>query len=102
MGAERFDVYQKGADLQKAFLDARDEALYEYGHRGYTGSIAEKPEVELRGDGKPLTMKDAEAFADKDLNDNDHNKWGPAWAVPFRADDSPELVGYLFYGYASS
>lgn len=102
MGAERFDHYQKGADVKSAFAAATEEAAYEYGHRGYTGSLAEKNEFEIRNEGKPLTMKESEAFADKDLEDNDHDKWGPAWAVAIRPDDSQEIIGWLFYGYASS
>lgn len=101
MGAARFDVYQKGPDQKTAFLSAKDEAFYEYGHRGYTGSLAEKPDFETRNGGKPLTMKEAEAFADKDLSDNDHDKWGPARCVAIRLDDSQDVIGWLFYGYAS-
>jgi hypothetical protein len=102
MGAERFDQYQAGKQSQEAFGKAREEAFYEYGHRGYTGSLAEKYEFILRNDGKPLTKKEAEAFADFDLDQNDHDKWGPAWAIAIRSDDSSEIVGFLFYGYASS
>ena len=102
MGAERFDVFQKAKDADSAFRAAREEALYDYGHRGYTGSLAEKSTFELRGDGKPLTMKEAERFADEDLDTNEHDNWGPAWAVPFRPDDSSEVIGWMFYGYASS
>ena len=102
MGAERFDQFQKGTNAKKAFSAAHDEACYEYGHRGYTGSLAEKHEFELRNGGKPLTMKDAEAFADRDLEENDHDKWGPAWAIKVKADDSDAILGFLFYGYASS
>lgn len=102
MGAERFDNYQKGTDAQKAFSEARDHAFYEYGHRGYTGSLAEKDRFELRNGGNPLTLKDAEAFADRDLEENDHDKWGPAWALKVKDDDSDAVIGFLFYGYASS
>ena len=102
MGAERFDVFQKGSDVHSAFKAARDEALYEYGHCGYTGSLGEKTSFEMRNGGQALTFKEAEAFADKDLEENDHDKWGPAWVVPFHPDDSPTVIGFLFYGYASS
>lgn len=102
MGAERFDNYANGTDAQRTFDAAREKAQYNYGHAGYTGTIAEKDSFELRNDGKPLTLKEAEVFADKDLQENDHDKWGLAWAVAVRADDSQEVIGYLFYGYASS
>ena len=102
MGAERFDNYQNGTDAKTAFDTAHEQACWDYGHRGYTGSLAEKHEFEIRNGELALTLKEAEAFADKDLNENDHDKWGPAWAIKVRADDSNQLVGFLFYGYASS
>lgn len=43
MGAEQFSVTVAGEDAQQAFHYAKEDAFYEYGHRGYTGTIAEKP-----------------------------------------------------------
>lgn len=42
MGAEWFEQYGVGKTMKGAFSAAHKEALYEYGHRGYTGSLAEK------------------------------------------------------------
>jgi hypothetical protein len=42
MGATTFEVYSTGRDPDSAFREARDQALYDFGHAGYTGSIAEK------------------------------------------------------------
>ena len=42
MGATGFCVTATGVSARDAFINARDEALYEHGHGGYTGSIAEK------------------------------------------------------------
>ena len=42
MGACDFSVVVKGSSSHAAFNVAVDEARYEYGHRGYTGTIAEK------------------------------------------------------------
>jgi len=42
MGAERFITYSKGATAKEAFELAVESAEYEYGHSGYTGTIAEK------------------------------------------------------------
>lgn len=102
MGAERFDEFGAGADVQKAFDAAHDKALYDYGHRGYTGSLAEKHEFALRNDGKPVLSTRAVSFADDDLDENDHDKWGPAWAVAVHGEDPTIIIGYHFYGYASS
>lgn len=102
MGAERFDVYQEGTNVKAAHNAAFEQAGYDYGHRGYTGSLAEKPEFEMRNGGKSLKMEEAKAFAEKDLDENDHDKWGPAWVIPIKEDSSEKTVGFLFYGYASS
>lgn len=45
MGATNFYTEANGATLSEAFRNAVDNAHYEYGHRGYTGSIAEKSGV---------------------------------------------------------
>lgn len=47
MGATTFQTYGFGKDLQDAFRQAREDAAWEYGHGGYTGTIAEKPSAVL-------------------------------------------------------
>jgi len=42
MGAMDFEEYAVAKTATEAFRQAREDALYEYGHRGYTGSMAEK------------------------------------------------------------
>jgi hypothetical protein len=42
MGATNFATAADGATVSEAFQTARTEAQYEYGHGGYTGTIAEK------------------------------------------------------------
>ena len=42
MGACDFMVTAKGKNASDAFQCAVADALYDYGHRGYTGTIAEK------------------------------------------------------------
>ncbi len=98
MGAEYFETYVEGTDGQKAFDDAREEAMYEYGHSGYTGTIAEKTEFEVRMS-KPLEIQLARFFAEKDGDNNE--KWGPAFCVPV-GNKEGETTGFIFYGWASS
>ena len=43
MGADRFETESTGKDFDEAFQRAVDNAFYDYGHAGYTGSICEKP-----------------------------------------------------------
>ena len=42
MGAVGFATRERGKDAQEAFRRAHDEAAWEHGHGGYTGTIAEK------------------------------------------------------------
>ncbi|MET9403947.1 hypothetical protein [Kitasatospora sp. NPDC002965] len=88
MGAERFTTYQDGIDVTQAFRDAVEDARYEYGHRGYTGTIAEKEDWQTVTS-TPLSMDDAEALADRIMRDYEHplqDAWGPAGAIPVLSD----------------
>jgi hypothetical protein len=82
--------------LQVAFFAAVEEARYEYGHGGYTGTIAEKADVVLRSP-KTFTLAEARAFARIDIEDNE--KYEPAFAVRVKDDKYGE--GWYVYGYAA-
>jgi hypothetical protein len=80
MGATTFENRGKGRSAQAVFSHLRDDARYEHGNGGYTGSIAEKsdfqevglpPEKELHGYIDEL-IDDGNKFADK---------WGPAGCI---------------------
>lgn len=47
MGASDFTQTGFGRDVREAFIKARDQAAWEYGHGGYTGTLAEKSEYVL-------------------------------------------------------
>lgn len=47
MGATNFDTTELGKTADDAFSRARDAAAHEYGHGGYTGTIAEKGSYRL-------------------------------------------------------
>ena len=90
-GGTTFENYAEGANSKQAFRDAIEEAGRESGYGGdggYAGNITAKASegFTIRSE-TPMTMKDARAFADKDLENND--KWGPAFAVPV---SEPRLV----------
>jgi hypothetical protein len=58
MGASTFITTAKGTTAQEAFDAAREEARYEHGHGGYTGTIAEKRTyVMTRDDGGVLKAR---------------------------------------------
>jgi hypothetical protein len=73
-----------GTDVERAFNDTRAEAQHEYGHGGYTGTIAEKNDyVIIRRE--PLPPAEAETLAERLLREDDErisDKWGPAGAIP--------------------
>lgn len=86
MGAQTFIDYTEGADVRTAFQAAIDEARYGYGHRGYTGTIAEKDDYVVI-DGGPLSLADATALANGLIDCRDSridDKDGPAGAIAIR------------------
>jgi len=96
MGADPFIVNIKGASAREAFNNAVEHACYEFGHGGYTGSIAEKDsfvEIELPDGVDPI--KEADRLIDED-DERVSDKWGPAGCLSLGQDR------YLFFGWASS
>jgi len=83
MGAQTFTTYAEGTDVDAAFREAIEQAQYEYGHAGVTGTLAEKDEYVVIAGG-PLSPSDADTLADKLIRGNDSridDKWGPAGAI---------------------
>lgn len=78
-GADEFGNFVRNPDVGRAFAEAREEAGFSRGRGGYSGSIVEKSSYKVRKQ-EPMTIKEAQEFADKDVDSND--KWGPAYAVP--------------------
>jgi hypothetical protein len=101
MGAETFTSYiRNDAGLntpQKAFRAAVENACWEYGHSGYTGTIAEKSEFVTVG--SVVTVEEAYKLANRLINEGDprvDDKWGPAGCISIAGK------GFLFFGWASS
>lgn len=98
MGANTFYVQGRGETAHRAFNALVDQALYDHGHAGYTGTIAEKDDFEMikvpvGWDGT------AESYASKLIQDDDPrvcNKWGPAGCIQTGPGE------FLFFGWASS
>jgi hypothetical protein len=110
MGATTFFTEASGKDPESAFWSAVQEAKYESGHGGYTGTIAEKNEFTLI---KIPDGKDPFEFANQ-LIDNDDprvdDKWGPAGCIDLtnttrgystREHSKEKIPHYLFFGWAS-
>lgn len=101
MGADTFICHVRGDTARAAFTDAVQDACYEHGHGGYTGTIAEKTgfvTIELPEGADPYTE------ADRLIDDDDEriaDKWGPAGC--FDLGEHPSPLGkrhYLFFGWA--
>ncbi|MBB4738337.1 hypothetical protein BJY16_001796 [Actinoplanes octamycinicus] len=79
-----FDQYAAGADPAAAFASAVADARYEYGHDGYSGTIAEKNDFVIITR-QLMTLDQASNLADELISNSDpriDNKWGPAGAIP--------------------
>lgn len=103
MGASTFTTVGRGNDAPHAFELARNEAAYEHGHGGYTGTIAEKDSFVVTDRRIFPDRKTAEAHADQLINQGDpriDDKWGPAGAVRFSDPDHSD-ESWLFFGWAS-
>ncbi len=112
MGAEQFRVIGRGDTVQQAFFAAREQALYDYGHSGYTGTIAEKAVFILYDVPSPYTYKDVVQALENGSDQQDleeifgkmagdifftyDDKWGPAVALATDEDNK-----WVFLGWAS-
>lgn len=89
MGANTFVEQGAGESPKQALGTLVEQACYEYGHGGYTGSIAEKG-----GDGLKRFPSDVDI--DDILGGDTLSKWGPTGYIE-------EKKGvYTFFGWASS
>jgi len=99
MGGQEFYEMATGASMGEAFTKAFDQAQWEYGHGGYTGSIAEKPGAHLLQREELPDEKAAMVVAEKMLRGDDpiaNDKWGPAACLSIQGGK------WLFFGVASS
>jgi len=130
MGADNFETFSAGKDAQEAFRTAVDDAAYEYGHGGYTGTIAEKRNFEVFTIPEGVTIRQLIRWLEMSYNGvsdevpTEHhklvmrvapvynNKWGPAVCFEVLGDLAEEFRVrrnldaetriFLFTGYASS
>lgn len=111
MGGETFVNYKRGKTAQEAFRLAVDDAAYEHGHGGYTGTIAEKSEFRMIETPTGIAPKDfvrrVMSWRDEDgadniskavlkARENIDDKWGPAGCVDLKDGE------FAFFGWASS
>ena len=99
MGGDVFYTESEGTNIDEAFRKAVEQAEWEHGHAGYTGTIAEKTGFTLIPDSEWKGKYDPKWYARKLVDDGDSrvdDKWGPAGAIQL------EEGRWLFFGWASS
>ena len=105
MGADVFFTRATGSDANAAFASEVDDASYESGHGGYTGTIAEKHSFVLIAvpDTFEASQPDVDArarrYAESLIEASDprvNDKWGPAGCIAVKPGT------FLFFGWASS
>lgn len=111
MGATNFHYTSSGPTAQEAFTNAVKEAQWEYGHGGYTGTIAEKTTFTMVSD-MPLSSGEADRLANSLMDTDYGDKWGPAGCIELatvtpssNANSAPrtsKIKRFLFFGWASS
>lgn len=109
MGSEFFqNIIAKDESKQTAkdamnFLIAN--AQYDYGHSGYSGTIAEKagrPDLIHMGSATSWEEAAEKSYLDKYRDDpRIENKWGPSGYFSV-VDESKTIIGWHFFGWASS
>lgn len=100
MGAEVFFTKENNKDVEEAFRSAVKKAQWDYGHAGYTGTIAEKGTYLVVED-TPHAVEEAwkKAYAIIDSDDPRITKWGAAGAI--RVVDKG-FDGWAFFGWSPS
>lgn len=81
MGANFFTAQGRHENPASAFTLARDDASWESGNGGYTGTVAEKDSYRIT-DTAVRWVDDARAWA-SEVDLSHHDKWGPAEAIPY-------------------
>jgi hypothetical protein len=98
VGSETFFTKSHAKSPKAAFEKAVKEAKRDYGHAGYTGTIAEKDSYQMVSY-VSSTMSEAQQLADSLIDTPPYSdKWGPAGCL--RVSDDPKI--YFFFGWASS
>lgn len=100
MGAQSFREYYVSDSAVNAFNSAVKDAQYDYGHSGYSGTIAEKSSFNMAST-TPLTYSEADKLADQLEDTVFSDKWGPAGCIEIKDPKNPDKRTFMFFGWAS-
>ena len=98
MGATTFMCGTYSGSAETAYNFLVEEAYYNYGHNGYTGTIAEKSGYKKAGEAE--TNEEAMKLAGKLLDEDDSNEWGKYNPAGYIEVKSKPNNYYLFFGWA--
>jgi len=117
MGAETFMNVVHAVTAKEAYQQAKQQACYEHGHGGYTGTIAEKSGYTMSNKPDEIDADDwvemIEGF-DEDDTDQKHyselkkdfgvydDKWGDALCIDCGKVEGKDYNKYILCGWASS
>ena len=97
MGAKSFVTYPYYRNNAKmAFEIAVEQAQYNHGHSGYTGTIAEKHTFVMMPIIEGMTADQSINKYFEDCDPRIDDKWGPAGCIQNEAGE------FIFFGWASS
>lgn len=102
MGASIFFESGSGKSAKEVFRQLVEDAQYENGHGGYTGTIAEKDSFSILTEKVFDSYSEAEDYANSLLDKDDKrvsDKWGPAACLKYKSPKGE--INYLFFGWAS-
>lgn len=118
MGGTNFGCYAEGKTPEEAKQKAVQQAEYDYGHSGYTGTIAEKGCCKLREfelepgqlkqmqqSANPLWVELEAVISSRELLDHPaiEDKWdGDIGFFRLGAGEEPGTERFYFFGMASS
>lgn len=101
MGASEFAIESKGKTAAEAFRTATEEARWECGNAGYTGTIAEKSKFKMV---TPRVGETTEQCIERCTEDPHHfssDNAGPAGCIDLGPGEEPATRRFVFFGWAS-
>lgn len=96
MGSQVFTTVATATTAAQAFTRAVEDACWQHGNDGYSGSIAEKWEFVMIPCLPGQTAEDTATILINNSDPRIDDKWGPAGCIDMGDGD------YLFFGWASS
>ena len=95
MGAADFFQVAEGGTPTEAFTNGVESAAYDYGHAGYTGTLAEKFDVVWVKTSRLITRDEAEELFDH-LNERSWNYGGEPTPLPSWVINTPEELEKIY------